>query len=417
MKDIRAQFPILKRKIHGKPLVYLDNAATTQKPQVVIEKLGHYYRTMNANVHRGIHTLSEEATAAYEGSRETIARFIGAIAKEIVFTRNATDSINLVARSLDRGLKPKDEILVTQMEHHSNLVPWQQLALRTGTVLKILPITDEGRWDMDQLPRFLTSRTKVVAVSHVSNVLGTVNPVTAIVRWAHAVGAIVLVDGAQAMGHMGVNVRVLDCDFYAFSGHKMYGPTGIGVLYGKKELLEQMEPVTFGGDMVKGVEWMSATWNKIPWKFEAGTPHVEGVIGLAAAVGWMQTIGVDHIEREERLLTQYTLDALQNIQGLTIQGPSTTTNRIGVISFTLEHVHPHDIATILNERGIAVRAGHHCAMPLMTRLGVPATARASLAAYNTKKEIDQLAKAIEEAIRIFTPKVIVDVPKRNLWQK
>jgi len=270
---------------------------------------------------------------------------------------------------------------------------------------------------MDQLPRFLSSRTKVVAVSHISNVLGTVNPVSAIVRAAHGAGAIVVVDGAQAVAHMSVNVRVLDCDFYAFSGHKMYGPTGIGVLYGKDHLLEQMEPVAFGGDMVKQVEWMRATWNDIPWKFEAGTPNVEGVLGLATAVEWMKKIGIDAMERTERELTQHLLDRLQEYPELTIQGPTKTTNRIGVVSFTLANIHPHDIATILDERGIAVRAGHHCAMPLMTRLGVSATTRASLAAYNTKKDVDALAKGIEEAIRIFTPKVVVDVPKRNLWQK
>lgn len=418
MQNLRPQFPLLKRKINGKPLIYLDNAATTQKPKVVIDSLTKYYTTTNANVHRGIHTLSEEATAMYEQSRQTIAQFIGAIPKEIIFTRGSTESINLIARSLgDTVLKPRDEILVTQMEHHSNLVPWQQLCRRTGAILKVLPITDEGRWDMEQLPRFLSSKTKIVAVSHCSNVLGSINPVTAMARAAHTVGAVVLVDGAQATAHIPVNVRVLDCDFYAFSSHKMYGPTGVGVLYGKQALLERMEPVQYGGDMVKTVEWFSATWNDLPWKFEAGTQDIGGIIAFGKTVDWIQKIGLNAIESAERMLTSHLLERLKNISGLTLHGPNSTTSRIGVASWSLENIHPHDIATILNDRGIAIRSGHHCAMPLMTRLGVSATARASLAVYNTKKEIDELARALEHALKIFKPRVTVDVPKKNLWQK
>jgi len=417
MQNIRPQFPILKRKINGKPLVYLDNAATTQKPKVTIDALTKYYTTNNANVHRGIHTLSEEATTQYEHSRKTISQFIGAIPKEIVFTRGTTESINLVARALgDAVVKPRDEILVTQMEHHSNLVPWQQLCRRTGAILKVLPITDEGRWDMEQLGRFLSSKTKIVAVSHCSNVLGSINPITATTRAAHSHGAVVVVDGAQAVAHIPVNVRVLDCDFYAFSSHKMYGPTGVGVLYGKQELLERMEPVQYGGDMVNAVEWFSATWNDSPWKFEAGTQDIGGIIAFGKTVEWIQKIGMDTIESAERTLTLHLLERLNSISGLTLQGPNSTINRIGVASWSLENIHPHDIATILNDRGIAIRSGHHCAMPLMTRLGVSATSRASLAVYNTKKEIDELAHALDHALKIFKPRVTVDVPKRNLWQ-
>ncbi len=415
--SIRSQFPILKRKVNGKPLAYLDNAATTQKPQAVVKALTDYYTRYNANVHRGMHALSEQASEAYEGARERIARFVGATPQELIFTRGTSDSINIVARMLEPRLKPKDEILVTQMEHHSNLVPWQQLVKRTSAILKILPITDEGRWDMDALPRLLSANTKIVAVNHCSNVLGTINPVAAMVRAAHQAGALLVVDGAQSSAHMPLNLHSLDVDFYAMSAHKMYGPTGMGALYGKREILELLEPVNFGGDMIRSVEAFDATWNDLPWKFEPGTPHIAGAIGWGAAIDWMQSVGWEFLEGQERELTQYALEVLKNIPGLKIYGPQTTVNRVGVISMTMEGVHPHDIATLLDREGVATRSGTHCAMPLMTRLGVPATARASFAAYNVKKEIDQLARALHMAWKIFHPTVTVQVPVKNLWQK
>ncbi len=417
--QIRSQFPILKRKVNGKSLTYVDNAATTQKPKAVLDKLEQYYIKINANVHRGIHTLSEEASAAYEGARETLARYIGATPQELIYTRNATDSINIVARLLESRLGKRDEILVTQMEHHSNLVPWQQLAKRTGATLKILPITDEGRWDMSELPRLLTSSTKIVAVNHCSNVLGTINPVSTIARAAHQVGALVVVDGAQAAAHIPINMRVLDCDFYAMSAHKMYGPTGIGALFGKKEILEILEPVSFGGDMIKSVSSFDAEWNDLPWKFEPGTPAIAEAIGWGAAVEWLKKNDIDQIERYERDLTKQLLNAFTELPDITVYGPATTSNRVGVVSFTMEGVHPHDIATILDREGVAIRSGNHCAMPLMVRLGVPATARVSLAVYNTKSEIATILKALKKAWTIFHPKVMVSVPesRRNLWQK
>lgn len=417
--SIRSQFPILKRKVNGKPLVYVDNAATTQKPKTVLDTMDQYYTKINSNVHRGIHTLSEEASTTYELSRETLARSIGATPQELIYTRNATDSINIVARLLESRLGKRDEIVVTQMEHHSNLVPWQQLVKRTGATLKILPITDEGRWDMTELPRLLNGNTKIVAVNHCSNVLGTINPVSTLARAAHQVGALVVVDGAQATAHIPVNVRVLDCDFYALSAHKMYGPTGIGALFGKKEILEMLEPVSFGGDMIKSVESFDATWNDLPWKFEPGTPPIAEAIGWGAAVEWLKKTDIDAIERYERELTQQLLSALDELPGIVIYGPATTSNRVGVVSFTMDGVHPHDIATVLDREGVAIRSGNHCAMPLMIRLGVSATARVSLAVYNTKSEITSIIKALKKAWTIFHPTVTVTVPeaKRNLWQK
>ena len=416
---IRSQFPILKRKVNGKPLAYLDNASTTQKPKVVIDAIKRNYERSNANVHRGINTLSEESTKAYEDARETVARFIGASRDELIFTRNTTDSLNMIARMLEPHMKTRGEILVTQMEHHSNLVPWQQLCKRTGTTLKILPITDEGRWDMEQLPRFLTNKTNIVAAAHSSNVLGTINPIASLSKSAHAAGAVMVVDGAQAAAHVPINVRTLGCDFYALSAHKMYGPTGIGALYGKREALENLEPIAFGGDMVKSVEWYDAQWNDLPWKFEAGTPHVTGAIGWAAAIDVIMDIGMEQIEAIERNLTHHLLSVLKNIPDVTMYGPQTSVNRTGIVSFTIGGIHPHDIATILDREGIAIRSGHHCAMPLMVRLGVTATNRASIAVYNTKKEIDRLGKAIEKALDIFRPNVSVPVQwvNKNLWQK
>ncbi|MBI5135180.1 SufS family cysteine desulfurase [Candidatus Uhrbacteria bacterium] len=415
--SIRSQFPILKRKINNNPLAYLDNAATTQKPQSVVKAITDFYTQYNANVHRGMHALSEQASTAYEDGRERIARFFGATPEEFIFTRGTSDSINIVARMLEPRLKPNDEILATQMEHHSNLVPWQQLVKRTGAVLKILPITDEGRWDMDALERILSGNTKIVAVNHCSNVLGTINPVAAMVRAAHQAGALVVVDGAQSSAHLPLNLRSLDVDFYAVSSHKMYGPTGMGGFYGKHEILELLEPVSFGGDMIRSVEAFDATWNDLPWKFEPGTPHIAGAIGWAAAVDWMQSVGWDTLEAQERELTQYALDTLKQVPGITIHGPNTAVNRLGVISMTMDGVHPHDIATLLDREGVAVRSGTHCAMPLMTRLGIPATARASFACYNIKKEVDQLAKALQTAWKMFHPTVTVQVPAKNLWQR
>lgn len=416
--SIRKHFPILQRRFNQKPLVYIDNASTTQKPTSVIESTRSYYLKSNANVHRGIYALSEEASALYEHSRVRVAKFIGSTPEEIIFTKGTTESINGVARSWgDAHVGRGDRILVTQMEHHANLVPWQQLAKRAGAQLSILPITDDGRWDLKQLPRFLSERTKIVAVNHCSNVLGTINPVATLIRAAKQVGAITVIDGAQSIAHINVDMRSLDCDFYAFSGHKMYGPTGVGVLYGKRSRLEEMEPWFYGGDMVTSVDWFDAQWNDIPYKFEGGTPNIEGVVGLGAAIQWIEKIGWDTIEKTERALTQELMDMLHSVAGLTIHGPQDTNDRIGVVSFTLKGTHPHDIASILDERAIAIRAGHHCAMPLMTRLGVAATARASLAMYNTKTEIQLLGKALEHVNSIFQPKTSVVLNGKNLWQK
>lgn len=384
----------------------------------VIENIRSYYLKSNANVHRGIYTLSEESTALYEQARVTVAKFIGATPPEIIFTKGTTESINAVARSWgDAHVGRGDRILVTQMEHHANLVPWQQLAKRAGAQLSILPITDDGHWDLKQLPRFLSERTKIVAINHCSNVLGTINPITTLIRAAKQVGAITLIDGAQSVAHLNVDMRALDCDFYAFSSHKMYGPTGVGVLYGKREQLEEMEPWLYGGDMVKSVDWFDAQWNDVPYKFEGGTPNIEGVVGLGSAIEWINKIGWNTLETIEHALTRELIDMLRSVPGLTIHGPQDSTDRLGVVSFTMKGAHPHDIASILDERAIAIRAGHHCAMPLMTRLGVAATARASLAVYNTKTEIQLLGKALEHVSSVFQPKISVPVSGKNLWQK
>ncbi len=396
IERVRADFPALSRTVHGHPLVFLDSAASSQKPLPVLEAMDRVYRECYANVHRGIYAFSEEATLAYENARDRVASFINApVREEIIFTRNTTEAINLVAYAWGRtNIRPGDRILLSEMEHHSNLVPWQLLAQETGAQLVYLPITDDGLLRMDLLDSLLDERVRLVAVTMMSNVLGTVNPVKEIIRRAHAAGAVVLVDAAQAVPHMPVDVQDLDCDFLAFSGHKMCGPTGIGVLYGKEALLEAMPPFLGGGDMIRKVEWESATWNRLPWKFEAGTPaFVEG-IGLGAAVDYLTAIGMEAIAAHERELTAYALERLSALPGLNIIGPPAH-QRGGVVAFTFRGIHPHDVAHMLDMEGIAVRAGHHCAQPLHRRLGLTATVRASFYLYNTPQEVDVLAQALE----------------------
>lgn len=397
---VRADFPILARKIHGRRLAYLDNGATTQKPKAVLDAMARHYRRSNANVHRAVYTLSEEATRAYDEARRKVAAFLGAQGmEEIVFTKNATESLNLLAHSLGRTLKPGDEILLTQMEHHSNIVPWQLAAKRTGAVVKYIPLTRDFRLDMAAARRLITKRTRIVSVAHHSNVLGTINDVKTLAAWAHAAGALLVVDGAQSAPHTPVDVRRLECDFFACSGHKMYGPTGIGVLYGKRALLEKMEPFLGGGDMISEVTFEGAKWNDLPWKFEAGTPPIAEAIGLGAAVGYLAGLGMAAIEAHEAGLVSYALTRLGALRGITIFGPKA--DRGSAISFNVKGIHPHDVSTVLDRFGVAVRGGHHCAMPLMGVLGVPATCRASVGLYNTKADIDALAAGLKEAQRIF----------------
>ena len=396
IERIRSDFPALSRRVHDNPLVFLDSAASSQKPLPVLEAMDSIYRQCYANVHRGIYAFSEEATLAYENARDRVASFINApVREEIIFTRNTTEAINLVAYTWGRtNIRPGDRILLTEMEHHSNLVPWQLLAQEKGAQLVYLPITDDGILRLDLLDSLLDERVKLVAITMVSNVLGTVNPVEEIVHKTHAAGAVVLVDAAQAVPHMPVDVQDLNCDFLAFSGHKMCGPTGIGVLYGKERLLEEMPPFLGGGDMIRKVEWESATWNRLPWKFEAGTPaFVEGV-GLGAAVDYLTGVGMEAIAAHERELTAYAMERLSAIPGLTIIGPPAH-QRGGVIAFTFRQIHPHDVAHMLDMEGIAVRAGHHCAQPLHRRMGLTATVRASFYLYNTTEEVDYLAQALE----------------------
>lgn len=383
--------------------VYLDSAATSQKPQAVIDALVHYYTRQNANVHRGVYTLAEQATEAYENARQTVADFIHAEdTANIIFTRGTTESLNWIAQSWGgTHIQAGDEIIITIMEHHSNLVPWQQLALRTGAKLRYVDIDDQGLLDMTAYRAMLSARTKIVAVTQVSNVLGTINPIQEIGQLAHAAGAILVVDGAQSAPHMPVDVQALGADFFAFSGHKMLGPTGIGVLYGKMALLEAMPPIEFGGEMISKVEKFQTTWADIPWRFEGGTPNIAGAIGLAAAIRYLQAIGLDKIRDHERALTAYALDQLKAIPGLTIYGPQDAAQRGGVIAFTLNGVHPHDLATVLDTQQVAVRAGHHCAQPLMQRLGVVATARASFYLYNGQADVDRLVAAVNEAKEFF----------------
>jgi len=392
---LRAEFPALAQQVHGKPLVYLDNAATTQKPRAVLDALRHYYERDNANVHRGVHTLSERATEAYEGARERVRAFVNATSvREIVFTRNATESINLVARAWgDANVGPGDEVLISAMEHHSNIVPWQLLTERTGGVLRVAPMNDRGELDMDACARLITERTKLVSVVHLSNALGTINPVDEIVRLARRAGAAVLVDGSQAAYHMATDVQTLDPDFYVFTGHKVYGPTGIGVLYGKETVLDAMPPFLGGGDMIRTVTFEGSTWNDLPYKFEAGTPNIAGAIGLGAAIDFVRGVGFDAIGAQEAAVLRRATAAIAAIDGVRIVG--TARRKASVISFVMEGVHPHDIGTIVDREGIAIRTGHHCAQPVMDRFGIPATARASFAMYNTLEEVDALVAAIK----------------------
>ena len=398
---VRADFPILARKIHNKPLVYLDNAATTQKPQAVIDALMYYYTAQNSNIHRGVHTLSEEATASYEESRATVQRFLNAAdPREIIFVRGATEGINLVAQTWGRAnIRSGDEIVISAMEHHSNIVPWQILCEQQGANLRVAPVNDAGELLLDEFEKLLGPKTKLVAMSHVSNALGTVNPVRKIVEAARRVNARVLLDGAQAVPHMPVDVRAIDCDFYAFSGHKIYAPTGIGILYGKAELLEAMPPYQGGGDMISSVTFEKTLYNRLPYKFEAGTPHVSGAIGLGAALDYVNSVGLDRIARHEKQVLAHGTKRLLEIPGLRLVG--TAKEKEGILSFVLEGIHPHDVGTILDQEGIAIRTGHHCAQPLMERFGVPATARASLALYNTVEEMDALARGIEKVREVF----------------
>jgi cysteine desulfurase/selenocysteine lyase len=397
----RKDFPVLNQKIYGKPLVYLDNAATTQKPQAVIDALNRYYSAENANIHRGIHYLSQQATDAYDDARVKVQRFLNAReAREILFVRGATEGINLVAQSYGRTfLKEGDEIIISAMEHHSNIVPWQILCQAVGAKLRVIPINDRGELLIDEYKKLLNPRTQFVSVTHISNALGTINPVKQIIQMAHALGVPVLVDGPQAVPHLAVDVRDLDCDFFVFSGHKLFGPTGIGVVYGKANLLEKMPPYQGGGDMISSVTFEKTVYNKLPFKFEAGTPHIAGVIGLGAAIDYVTGIGLDKIAAYEKELLAYATQALLAIPGLRLIG--TAQEKAGVLSFVLGDIHAHDIGTILDQEGIAIRAGHHCAMPVMGRFGVPATARASLAFYNTREDIDALVRALQKVFEVF----------------
>lgn len=398
---IRQDFPVLNQKIHGKPLVYLDNAATSQKPVAVIRAMEEYYAGYNANVHRAIHALGEKATNAYEGAREKAARFIGAESeKQIVFTKNASEAINLVAYSWLSQLAPGDEVLTTPMEHHSNLVPWQQVARRSGAKLRYFDLTPDGRLDLSNVDELINPKTKIVALTHASNVLGTVNPVQEIVAKAHAQGAIVLVDGAQSAPHMPIDVQELGCDFFAFSGHKMCGPTGIGVLYGKAELLHEMDPFLFGGEMIHTVSLEESTWNSAPHKFEAGTPNIAGAIGLGVAIDYLQNIGMEAIQAHEQELTRYCVERLKlELPDTTLYGPQD--QRMGIVCFNLAEVHPHDLAQVLDQEGVAIRAGHHCAQPLMEWLGVSSTARASFYIYNTTEDVDAFIAALKKSEEFF----------------
>ena len=401
VQKVRRDFPILNQRVHGKPLVYLDNAATTQKPQMVIDAMVRSYAEDNANIHRGVHLLSERATRAYEEAREKVQRFLNAPnSREIIFVRGTTEAINLVAQTFGRAnIGKDDEVLITEMEHHSNIVPWQLLCEEKGAHLKVLPITDEGELRMDLLDGLLTNRTKIVAVVHVSNSLGTINPITAIVEKAHARGIPVLVDGAQAVAHMPVDVQALGADFYALSGHKLFGPTGIGVLWGRLSLLEAMPPYQGGGDMISAVTFKKTTYNVVPNKFEAGTPNIAGSVGLGAAIDYVKSLDFKAMQVHEDELLAYGTRALTAVPGVRMIG--TAARKASILSFVMEDVHPHDIGTILDQEGVAIRTGHHCTQPLMDRLRVPATARASLALYNTKEEIDALIGALAKVREIF----------------
>lgn len=403
-KDIRNHFPILDQEINGHPLVYLDSAATSQKPIQVIEALDRYYRFDNANVHRGVHTLGNRATDGYEGAREKVRKFINAKStQEVIFMRGTTTAINTVAQSYGRAnVSEGDEIVITHMEHHSNIIPWQQLAKETGAVLKYIDLEEDGTLSLDKVRETITDKTKIVSIMYVSNVLGTMNPIEEITKIAHEHGAVMCVDAAQAAPHMRIDVQNLNCDFLAFSGHKMCGPTGIGVLYGKKDLLNNMEPIEFGGEMIDFVGLHDSTWKELPWKFEGGTPIIAGAIGLGAAIDFLEEIGLDAIEQHEHELAGYAMDKMSEIDGLTIYGPRDPEKRAGLVTFNLDDVHPHDVATVLDMSGIAVRAGHHCAQPLMKWLQVSSTARASFYLYNTTDDVDRLVEGLRSTKEYFS---------------
>lgn len=402
--DIKSLFPILQEEVNGHPLVYLDSAATSQKPISVIQTVEDYYNRYNSNVHRGVHTLGTLATDAYEGAREKVRKFINAKSiEEIIFTRGTTTSINTIAASYGRAnLKAGDEIVISMMEHHSNIIPWQQVASTTGATLKYIPLEEDGSISIEKAKEVITTNTKIVSIMQVSNVLGVINPIKEIAKIAHENGAVMVVDGAQSTPHLKVDVQDLDCDFFAFSGHKMCGPTGIGVMYGKKEHLERMEPVEFGGEMIDFVGLYESTWKELPWKFEGGTPIIAGAIGLGAAIDFLNEIGLDNIEAHEHELAAYAMERLSEIEGLRIYGPRNPQNRAGVVTFNLDDVHPHDVATVLDSEGIAVRAGHHCAQPLMKWLNASATARASFYLYNTKEDVDRLAEGLLKTKEYFS---------------
>ncbi|MED4204646.1 cysteine desulfurase [Neobacillus mesonae] len=404
IQDIRNQFPILNQEVNGKPLVYLDSSATSQKPIQVIEAVNKYYREYNSNVHRGVHTLGTKATDAYEGAREKVRKFINAKStQEIIFTRGTTTSLNTLAASYAAAnLTQGDEIVITYMEHHSNIIPWQQVAKRTGAELKYIPLQEDGTISLDDVRATITDNTKIVSVMQVSNVLGSINPVKEIAKIAHDHGAIMVVDGAQSAPHMKIDVQDLDCDFLAFSGHKMCAPTGIGVLYGKKHLLENMEPIEFGGEMIDFVHLYESTWKELPWKFEGGTPIIAGAIGLGAAIDFLNEVGLDNIAEHEHKLAAYALDKLSSVEGISIYGPHDGAKRAGLVTFNIADVHPHDVATVLDAEGIAVRAGHHCAQPLMRWLKQSATARASFYLYNNEEDIDKLVEGLVKTKEYFS---------------
>jgi cysteine desulfurase/selenocysteine lyase len=401
VQRVRRDFPVLSQRVHGKPLVYLDNGATSQKPQAVIDRLNHYYTAENSNIHRGVHYLSEHATAAYEGAREKLRGFINAArTEEIIFLRGTTEAVNLVAQSYGRAfLKEGDEIIISAMEHHSNIVPWQMLCQQIGARLRIIPINHDGELVLDEYRRLLTERTRFVAITHISNALGSVVPIKSVIDLAHERSVPVFVDGAQAVPHLKVDVQQMGCDFYAFSGHKLFGPTGVGVLYGRSELLERMPPYQGGGDMISLVTFEKTHYNVLPYKFEAGTPHIAGGIGMGAVVDYLEALNWEQVVQHEHDLLTYATEALLNITGLRIVG--TAKDKAAVISFIFENVHAHDVGTILDQEGVAVRAGHHCAMPVMQRFGIPATARASFAFYNTREEIDILVRALHRVLKVF----------------
>lgn len=404
VKEIRSYFPILNQEVNGSPLVYLDSAATSQKPVQVIEAVDQYYRTINSNVHRGVHTLGTKATDAYEGAREKVRKFINAKStQEVIFTRGTTTALNTIALSYGKSfLKEGDEIVISYMEHHSNIIPWQQIAKQTGATLKYIPLQEDCTISLDDVRAQVTVNTKIVSLAIVSNVLGVMNPIKDIAKIAHENGAILVVDGAQGAPHLKIDVQDLDCDFFAFSGHKMCAPTGIGAFYGKKHLLEKMEPVEFGGEMIDFVDLYDSTWKELPWKFEGGTPIIAGAIGLGAAIDFLEEIGLDKIEAHEHKLAAYALQKMSEIDGMTIYGPKDSSKRAGLVTFNLPDVHPHDVATVLDAEGIAIRAGHHCAQPLMKWLKASATARASFYLYNTEEDIDKLVEGLLKTKEYFS---------------